>query len=69
MGKQLDMDRDRRIEMEVNVATEIAKTLFRENERYIGRPRRFEADIPNDAAWFAHEIVEKVLRNNLGQDE
>ena len=58
--------------MEVNVATEIAKALLCENERYIGRPRRFEADIPNDAAWFAHEIVEKVLRNNrenLGQDE
>lgn len=66
------MDRDKIIEMEVNVATEIAKTLLRENERYIGRPRRFEVDIPNDAAWFAHEIVEKVLHNNrdnLGQDE
>ena len=65
------MDRDRRIEMEVNVATEIAKALLCENERYIGRPRRFEADIPNDAAWFAHEIVEKVLLKNrdLGQYE
>lgn len=63
------MDRDRRIEMEATVATEIAKAMLSENERYIGRPRRFEVDIPNDAAWFAHEIVEKVLRNNLGQDE
>lgn len=65
------MDRDRRIEMEVNVAAEIAKALLCENERYIGRPRRFEVDIPNDAAWFAHEIVEKVLLKNcdLGQDE
>ena len=65
------MDRDRRIEMEVNVATEIAKAMVSENERYIGRPRRFEADIPNDAAWFAHEIVEKVLLKNidLGQYE
>lgn len=65
----MDMDRDRRIEMEVNVAAEIAKALLRENERYIGRPPRFEADIPNDAAWFAHEIVEKVMLYNrdLGQ--
>lgn len=55
--------------MEATVATEIAKAMLSENERYIGRPRRFEVDIPNDAAWFAHEIVEKVLRNNLGQDE
>lgn len=63
------MDRDRRIEMEVNVATEIAKAMLSENERCIGRPPRFFADIPNDAAWFAHEIVGKVLRNNLGQYE
>ena len=66
------MDKDRRIEMEVKAATEIAKAMLSENERYIGRPRRFEVDIPNDAAWFAHEIVEKVLRNNrenLRQDE
>ncbi len=65
------MDRDKRIEMEVNVAAEIAKAMLRENERCIGRPCRFEADIPHDAAWFAHEIVEKVLLNNrdLGQDE
>ena len=55
--------------MEVNVATEIAKAMLSENERCIGRPPRFFADIPNDAAWFAHEIVGKVLRNNLGQYE
>ena len=68
----MDMDRDRRIEMEVNLATEIAKEMLSGHERCIGSPRRFKADIPNDAAWFAHEIVEKVLRNNrenLGQDE
>jgi hypothetical protein len=63
------MDRDRRIEMEVTVAAEIAKGMLSENERCIGRPRRYEEEIPRGAACLAHEIVDAVLRNNLGQDE
>ena len=71
--KATDMDRDRRIEMEVNVATEIAKTLLSECLHLLGKAR-FEkaASIPPDAARCAHELVEHVLRNNgenLGQDE
>jgi hypothetical protein len=66
------MDRDRRIEMEVNVAAEIARDMLSENNRGIGMTHRYKAAIPCDAARFAHEIVEKVLHNNrdnLGQDE
>ena len=67
------MERDRRIEMEVNVATEIAKTLLNECGALIGR-MRMEAtkSVPRRAARCAHELVEHVLRNNcenLGQDE
>jgi hypothetical protein len=66
------MDRDRRIEMEVTVATEIAKTLLSESMQFIGRARIDKVvAVPGDAARCAHELVEHVLRNNrenLGQD-
>lgn len=58
--------------MEVIVATEIAMAMLSENNRCIGMTHRYKAAIPCDAARFAHEITDEVLRNNgenLGQDE
>jgi hypothetical protein len=67
------MDRDRRIEMEVKAATEIAKTLLNECGQFIGKMRmEMTQSVPHKAARCAHELVEHVLRNNsenLGQDE
>lgn len=61
------MDRDRRIEMEVTVATEIAKTLLSECVQFIGKARdEMAREVPGKAAQCAHELVERVLRNNPG---
>lgn len=67
------MDRDRRIEMEVNVATEIAKNLLSGCAQFIGQAREVTVRaVPCNAAQCAHELIEHVLSNNdenLGQDE
>lgn len=61
------MDRDRRIEMEVTVATEIAKTLLSEWVQFLGKARdEMAREVPGKAAQCAHELVEHVLRNNPG---
>lgn len=69
----MDMDRDKRIEMEVNVATRIAKTLLSGCAQFIGQAREVMVRaVPCKAAQCAHELIEHVLRNNdenLGQDE
>ena len=60
------MDRERRIELEIKAATEIACIYIAENGRFIGeKRRRWEADIPHEAAKVAHEIVDHVLLNNI----
>ena len=60
------MDRERRIELEIKAATELAGIYIAEYGRFFGEQRRrWEADIPHDAAKVAHEIVDHVLRNNI----
>lgn len=59
------MDRERRIELEIKAATEIAGLYIAENGRFFGdHIRRWDSDIPYDAAKVAHEIVDHVLSNN-----
>ena len=60
------MDRERRIELEVKAAIELAGIYIAENCKFFGEHRRsMMADIPHEAASFAHELVDHVLRNNL----
>ena len=67
------MDRDRRIEMEVNASVTIASILLERCLNFVGEARiELARDVPRRAALCAHELVEMVLHNNrenLGQDE
>lgn len=59
------MEESKRIELEVTVATEIAKTLLSECVQFVGKDRdEMAREVPGKAARCAHELVEHVLRNN-----
>ena len=59
------MDRERRIELEIKAATELAGIYIAENCRFFSEHgRRIMSDIPHEAASFAHELVDHVLSNN-----
>ena len=59
------MDRERRIELEIKAATDIAGIFMNEYLKFYGANRnKFMADIPYDSASLAHDIVDHVLRNN-----